>query len=222
MTEHSIDLALLVLRVAAGAVFLAHGINHIFGGGKIKGTAGWFESLGMKPGYLHAWTASLTEIGAGGLLVLGLLTPVAAAGVIGVMLVAWITNHARNGFFIFRKGEGYEYVMTLTVVGLVIAILGPGNWSVDHAAGPAAPPHRVERAVDRARSRRRRRPRPAGRVLAAGTQADRSQVLRPDRSRLPGGSYRRSERLYRTAPAGRKASLLRRTAPALRGRHDRG
>jgi putative oxidoreductase len=135
MTEHSVDLALLVLRVATGAVFLAHGINHVFGGGKIAGTGRWFESLGMKPGWLHAWTASLTEIGAGALLVLGLLTPVAAAGVIGVMLVAWITNHLKNGFFIFRPGEGYEYVMTLTVVGIALAILGPGNWSLDHAAG---------------------------------------------------------------------------------------
>jgi len=135
MTEHSVDLALLVLRVATGAVFLAHGINHVFGGGKIAGTGRWFESLGMKPGWLHAWTASLTEIGAGALLVLGFFTPVAAAGVIGVMLVAWVTNHRKNGFFIFRPGEGYEYVMTLTVVGLAISILGPGNWSLDHAAG---------------------------------------------------------------------------------------
>ena len=171
MTEHSIDLALLVLRVAAGGVFLAHGINHIFGGGKIEGTAGWFESLGMKPGFLHAWTASLTEIGAGGLLVLGLLTPVAAAGVIGVMLVAWITNHARNGFFIFRKGEGYEYVMTLTVVGLVIADPRPRQLERRPRARAAAPPHRVERAVDRARCRRRGRPPAPGRVLAAGAQA---------------------------------------------------
>ena len=65
----------------------------------------------------------------------GLLTPVAAGGVVGVMLVAWITNHAKNGFFIFRPGEGYEYVMTLTLVGLVIAVLGPGEWSLDHATG---------------------------------------------------------------------------------------
>lgn len=135
MTEHSVDFALLVLRLAVGAVFLAHGINHVIGGGKIAGTGRWFESLGMKPGWLHAWTASLTEVGSGALLVLGLLTPVAAAGVVGVMLVAWITNHAKNGFFIFRPGEGYEYVMTLTVVGLVIALLGPGNWSLDHATG---------------------------------------------------------------------------------------
>jgi putative oxidoreductase len=132
---HAFDLALLVFRCAVGAVFLAHGINHIFGGGKIAGTGRWFESLGMKPGWLHAWTASLTEIGAGALLVLGLLTSVAAAGVVGVMLVAWITNHRKNGFFIFRPGEGWEYVMILTMTGFVLAMLGPGEWSLDNAAG---------------------------------------------------------------------------------------
>ena len=89
----------------------------------------------MKPGRLHAWLASLTEVGAGVLLALGLLTPLAAAGIIGVMLVALITNHRGNGFFIFRPGEGWEYVMTLTVVGFVIATIGPGNWSLDHAIG---------------------------------------------------------------------------------------
>jgi putative oxidoreductase len=51
------------------------------------------------------------------------------------MLVAWITNHRGNGFFIFRPGEGWEYVMTLTVVGVVIGILGPGRWSLDDVAG---------------------------------------------------------------------------------------
>ena len=71
---HAVDLALLVFRVAIGAVFIAHGVNHIIGGGKIAGTGRWFESLGMKPGWFHAWTASITEIGAGLLLVLGLLT----------------------------------------------------------------------------------------------------------------------------------------------------
>jgi putative oxidoreductase len=131
VTVDSLNFALLILRFAVGGVFLAHGINHIYGGGKIAGTGRWFESLGMKPGPLHAWTASLTEIGAGGLLVLGLLTPIAAAGVVGVMLVAWITNHLKNGFFIFRPGEGWEYVMILTVAGIALGTLGPGNWSVD-------------------------------------------------------------------------------------------
>jgi putative oxidoreductase len=129
------NLALLIFRLAVGGVFIAHGVNHIFGGGRIAGTARWFESLGMRPGWVHAWTASLTEIGAGALLVLGLLTPLAGAGVIGVMLVAWVTNHLKNGFFIFRPGEGWEYVMTLSVCGLVLAILGPGEWSLDHATG---------------------------------------------------------------------------------------
>ncbi len=131
--DNAINLVLLGLRLSAAAVMLAHGINHIFGGGKIAGTGRWFESLGMKPGRLHAWLASLTEVGAGALLVLGLLTPLAAAAIIGVMLVALITNHRGNGFFIFRPGEGWEYVMTLIVVGFVIATIGPGNWSIDHA-----------------------------------------------------------------------------------------
>jgi putative oxidoreductase len=127
----AINLALLVFRVTIGAVFLAHGINHVFGGGRIAGTSRWFESLGMRPGRLHAWVASITEIAAGAMLVVGLLTPVAAAAVVGVMLVAWITNHRGNGFFIFRPGEGWEYVMTLTACGFALAVLGPGEWSVD-------------------------------------------------------------------------------------------
>lgn len=129
----AINLALLAFRCAVGAVMLAHGINHIFGGGKIAGTARWFESLGMKPGKVHAWMASLVEVGGGAMLVLGVLTPVAAAAVIGVMLVAWITNHRGNGFFIFRPGEGWEYVMTLTFAGLALAVVGPGEWSLDNA-----------------------------------------------------------------------------------------
>src|ERR1044071_1970134 len=98
---HDLDpgfhLALLVLRVTLGVVFLAHGINHVFRGGKIPGTARWFESLGMKPGVLHAWLASLTEIGSGAMLLVGFLTPLAGARVAGVMLVGSITHHLTNG-----------------------------------------------------------------------------------------------------------------------------
>jgi len=129
----AINLVLLAFRGALGAVMLAHGINHIFGGGKIAGTARWFASLGMKPGIVHAWLASLMEVIGGVLLVLGLLTPFGGAVIIGVMLVAWITNHRGNGFFIFRPGEGWEYVMTLTFAGLAIAVVGPGEWSLDNA-----------------------------------------------------------------------------------------
>ncbi len=129
----ALDLCLLILRATLGVVMLAHGINHIAGGGKIAGTAGWFESLGMRPGILHAWLASLTEVGAGLMLIVGFATPLAAAGALGVMLVAWITNHRGNGFFIFRPGEGWEYVMTLSLVSVAVGGLGAGGWSVDDA-----------------------------------------------------------------------------------------
>ena len=128
-----INAGLLILRIAVGIVMIAHGYNHIFRGGKIKGTAGWFESLGMKPGILHAWLASLTELGAGAMLIFGFLTPLAAGGVVGVMLVALITNHLKNGFFIFRPGEGYEYVLTLLLTGLALGGIGAGEWSIDDA-----------------------------------------------------------------------------------------
>lgn len=134
------NLALLVLRVATGAVFLAHGANHIAGGGKIAGTARWFDSLGMRPGIVHAWLASATEVAAGAALVAGLCTPLAAAGVVGVMVVAWITAHRGNGFFIFRPGQGWEYVMMLTMCGVALGGLGAGGWSVDHALGIFDPP----------------------------------------------------------------------------------
>jgi putative oxidoreductase len=131
LSPSSFDAALLFLRVAVGGVFVAHGVNHIIGGGKIAGTGRWFDSLGMRPGIVHAWLASLTEVGAGVLAILGLATPLAGAGIVGVMLVALITNHLKNGFFIFRPGEGWEYVMVLTVLGVAIGMLGPGHWSID-------------------------------------------------------------------------------------------
>lgn len=130
---HPADLSLLVFRVVIGIVLLAHGYNHVWGGGRIAGTARWFESLGMRPGRLHAWTASVTELGAGALLVVGLLTPLAGGAVIGVLLVALITNHWRNGFFIFRPGEGYEYVLVLVASGFLLCGTGAGRLSLDAA-----------------------------------------------------------------------------------------
>ena len=134
------DIGILALRLATGVVFVAHGWNHIFGGGKIAGTARWFESLGMRPPLVNAWLASVTELGSGVLVILGFLTPLAAAGIVGTMLVAWVINHRTNGFFIFRPGEGYEYVMVLTIVGIALGALGAGPWSFDNLAGIFSPP----------------------------------------------------------------------------------
>ena len=119
---NSVNIAALVLRLVVGGTMIAHGWNHAFGGGKLPGTARWFESIGIRPGRVHALAATVTELGAGALLVLGLLTPLAAAAVVGTMVVALVANHARNGFFIFRPGEGYEYVATLTLVAVAIGV----------------------------------------------------------------------------------------------------
>ncbi|WP_328833634.1 DoxX family protein [Streptomyces sp. NBC_00252] len=124
---------LLLVRVVVGLVMLLHGLNHWRGGGRIEGTARWFTGLGLRQGVLQAWASVVTEAGAGALLVLGLLTPLACAAVISVMLVAGLLAHRPNGFFVFK--DGYEYVLTLAVVALALAVLGPGRWSVDHAAG---------------------------------------------------------------------------------------
>ena len=129
--NNGIYISLLLLRVVIGVTMLAHGYNHIWGGGKIEGTARWFASLGMKPGIVHAWLASLTELACGVLLIIGFLTPLAAAGVVGVMVVALVTNHLKNGFFIFRPGEGYEYVLNLAIAATAVAGIGAGKWSVD-------------------------------------------------------------------------------------------
>jgi putative oxidoreductase len=131
----SVNVAALVLRLAVGGTMMAHGWNHAFGGGKLPGTARWFESIGIRPGRVHALFGTVTEIAAGLLLVLGLLTPLAAAAVVGTMAVALAANHARNGFFIFRPGEGYEYVLMIILVACALGALGGGDWSVDQAIG---------------------------------------------------------------------------------------
>jgi putative oxidoreductase len=125
--------ALLLIRVVVGVTMIVHGYNHWRGGGKIAGTGRWFAGLGLKYGVLQAWMSVVTEIGAGFLLVLGFLTPLAAAAIISVMLVAGLLAHRKNGFFVFK--EGYEYVLLIAVVCLVLGALGPGHFSVDYAAG---------------------------------------------------------------------------------------
>ena len=133
MANPPVDAALLLVRVVVGVTMMMHGYNHWRGGGKIAGTARWFSGLGLRHGVLQAWMSVLTELGAGFLLVAGLLTPLACAAVISVMLVAGLLAHRRNGFFVFR--DGYEYVLLVAVVCLALAVVGPGRASLDHAAG---------------------------------------------------------------------------------------
>jgi putative oxidoreductase len=125
--------ALLLVRLVVGITMIMHGYNHWRGGGRIAGTARWFSGLGLRYGTLQAWMSVVTEIGAGTLLAIGLLTPLACAAVISVMLIAGLLAHRPNGFFVFR--DGYEYVLALSVTSLALATLGPGKLSVDSAGG---------------------------------------------------------------------------------------
>lgn len=124
-----VDTALLILRLVLGLTLAAHGLNKFFGGGRIAGTARWFESIGMRPGKFHAVAAACAEISAGVGLAVGLFTPIPAAGFVALMAVAAWTVHRPHGFFIFS--EGWEYVMVLAAGAVVVAMLGAGRFSLD-------------------------------------------------------------------------------------------
>jgi putative oxidoreductase len=124
------DVGVLILRVVLGLTMAAHGYNKFFGPGGLKGTAGWFDSMGMKPGPFHARVAATTEMSAGIGLALGLLTPVPAAGFVALMLVAAWTVHRANGFFIVK--EGWEYNLVLAAAAVGIATIGAGRLSLDY------------------------------------------------------------------------------------------
>jgi putative oxidoreductase len=129
------DYASLLLRLAVGAIMLAHGIKHARGKEK---TSRWFGSIGFKSPTLQWFASTATEIGVGVLLIVGFLTPLAAAGTIGVMTVAFFSVHKAIGFWITaRPDEGWEYVMLIAVASAAIAIGGPGEISVDGALGIA-------------------------------------------------------------------------------------
>lgn len=127
------DAGMLLLRACLGLFLAYHGYNKIFGGGGLKGTASWFGSIGFKWPHWQARLAAATEIGAGLLLAVGLLTPLAGAGIIGVMLVAIVVAHWRVGFFVFLPNQGWEYCATIAIGALAVGTMGPGRWSIDHA-----------------------------------------------------------------------------------------
>jgi len=136
--DDAFNLAMLILRVGLGFVFLAHGLKHARGREK---TTNWFAGLGFKQAPMQWLLSTATEIGAGLLLILGLVNSLAAAGVVGIMAVAFWTVHRRAGFFItafMKEGievEGWEYVFSLAFTATALAIAGPGDWSLDYQLG---------------------------------------------------------------------------------------
>jgi len=130
MNVNAFDFTIFLLRVVLGLTMAAHGYNKFFGPGGLKGTAGWFDSMGMKPGLFHARVAATTEMAAGIGLAVGLLTPIPAAGFVALMLVAAWTVHRPNGFFIVK--EGWEYNLVLAVAAVAVAGMGAYKWSLDY------------------------------------------------------------------------------------------
>jgi putative oxidoreductase len=130
------DLGLLLLRSVVGLTLAAHGSQKLFGwfgGYGVNGTAQWLESVGFRPGRRHAVLAGLTEVGGGLLLAVGLATPLAAAIVASVMIVAAAIAHFKNGFFI--TSGGFEYNLVLGVAAIAVAFTGPGALSLDALFG---------------------------------------------------------------------------------------
>lgn len=128
------DTGLLIARLILGLALAAHGAQKLFGwfgGYGLKGTGGFFESLGFRPGALFAAAAGLGELGGGLLTAAGLFGPVGPALIVVVMIVGMVTVHWPNGFFAGKNG--IEHPLMNTAAALAIAFAGLGRFSLDRA-----------------------------------------------------------------------------------------
>jgi putative oxidoreductase len=98
---HPVDIAALLLRAYSITMLAPAGITR---SAAARSAPPW-TSIGMRPAWVRP-RGDRHEIGSGVLLLLGLLTPLAAAGILGTMLVALVTAHLKNRFFIFRRARG--------------------------------------------------------------------------------------------------------------------
>jgi putative oxidoreductase len=125
-------LGLLIIRLIVGLTIAAHGTQKVFGwfgGYGPKGTGGFFESIGIKPGVFMAVIAGLAELAGGLLFAAGLWTFIGAALIILTMLVAIVKVHGKNGYW--ATSSGFEYNLTLIAIALGVALIGAGDYSID-------------------------------------------------------------------------------------------
>ncbi|MFJ3669736.1 DoxX family protein [Streptomyces sp. NPDC090106] len=140
-SPHAYDVGLLIVRLTLGLTAAAHGTQKLFGwfgGGGLDGTGQFFEMSGYPSGRTMALVAGLSETLGGLGLVLGLLTPLAGAAVLGTMINAMAVKWA-GGFFA-PAGVEYELLFAATAAGL--ALTGPGRLAVDRLL-PVLRAHRL-------------------------------------------------------------------------------
>ncbi|MFD7239910.1 DoxX family protein [Streptomyces syringium] len=125
-----VSLGLLLLRLMLGIIMVGHGTQKLFGwfhGAGIDGTAQGFDDVGYPAPKTMAVIAGLSETLGGLGLALGLLTPLAAAAVLGTMInaldVTW-----DGGFFL---PKGVEFTLLVALAATALALTGPGRYAVD-------------------------------------------------------------------------------------------
>jgi putative oxidoreductase len=139
----------LLVRVALGVVMLPHGAQKAlgwFGGHGFNATMQTFTEKMHIPAAL-AFLAIAAEFAGSMGLIVGLLTRVAALGIGVVMVVAVLTVHLQNGFFMNwfgqQSGEGFEYHILAIGMALALVWAGGGKWSIDRLltrmSTPSAP-----------------------------------------------------------------------------------
>jgi putative oxidoreductase len=125
------DLGILIVRAIVGVLFIGHGVGKLFGWfhqGGLDATSAFFKQVGYDPAKPLVIAAGVAEIGAGVLLVLGLLVPLAAAAVITDMSnAAWVKSPA--GFWI--STNGYEYEVVLVILAIALTVAGTGAYAID-------------------------------------------------------------------------------------------
>ncbi len=131
------DITATILRITLGVVMFPHGAQKVFGwfgGYGFEGTMGFFTGQMGIPA-IFAFLAILAEFAGSLGLITGLLTRVAAFGIASVMVVATLTAHLSNGFFMNwygnQKGEGFEYHLLAIGIAVALMIRGGGAYSVD-------------------------------------------------------------------------------------------
>jgi putative oxidoreductase len=128
------DTGLAVLHIVVGLLFVGHGSQKLFGlfgGHGLEGTAGFFESMGLRPGRFHASAAGFNEFVGGALLALGLLVPLAAALLIATMLAASLTAHGGKG--LWNQNQGFELPLVYATIAFALSAIGAGGASLDSA-----------------------------------------------------------------------------------------